>query len=289
MHCTTDESNKMKNNLQRKFIPGDKWMFFKVYLNPNESNRILLDSIRPFIASQLHKETIDSWFFIRYSDPEYHIRLRLHLSDSIHLGDVVDCLFLKLNKYVKSGVVSKVMLDTYVREIERYGSDNMETCEHFFCQDSTAILEILNKGKDFDIAWDWRLGFVYIHLILEKFLPDLSERLKLVERISDGYNREFGYDSHNLKLVNSMYRKHRPDVECLLQRNGSAIDDIVNPDIDICQDLMKSSNITDILPSLLHMSMNRLYPSNQRKYEMLTYNFLRTYYKGRISVMMKKK
>jgi len=33
-----------------------------------------------------------------------------------------------------------------------------------------------------------------------------------------------------------------------------------------------------LLPSFIHMSVNRLFPTSQRKYELLLYFFLETYY-----------
>ena len=221
----------MKSVLQRKFIPGDKWLYFKIYMSPNESDSVLVESIYPFAMSEICRGHVDCWFFIRYSDPDYHLRLRLRLTDNAHLGGVVNSMFHKLGHFVKSGVVSKVMLDTYIREVERYGIETMEKCEDFFCQDSFFVIRIIKNMLSDGMRIDWRVGLYHVDFILKSFMSDIRQRFEFV----------------------------------------------------------KSIDKMSVLPSLLHMSMNRLYPIRQRLYEMVIYNFLRAVYKACIAKLGKGK
>mgnify|MGYP002226919580 CR=1 FL=1 len=47
-----------------------------------------------------------------------------------------------------NGAVIRVLCDTYVREIERYGANTMEPVERLFGIDSGAILELLEKIEE---------------------------------------------------------------------------------------------------------------------------------------------
>ena len=279
----------MKSVLQRKFIPGDKWLYFKIYMSPNESDSVLVESIYPFAMSEICRGHVDCWFFIRYSDPDYHLRLRLRLTDNAHLGGVVNSMFHKLGHFVKSGVVSKVMLDTYIREVERYGIETMEKCEDFFCQDSFFVIRITKNMLSDGMRIDWRVGLYHVDFILKSFMSDIRQRFEFVERLSDNYNSEFGYNSGNLKQINTLYRKYRADIENLLINNSELSSFILTEEIDVKEDFVKSIDKMSVLPSLLHMSMNRLYPIRQRLYEMVIYNFLRAVYKACIAKLGKGK
>ena len=65
---------------QRTFIIGDNWLYYKIYTGAKTSELILTESIRPVVEELLKNNIIQKWFFIRYSDPHYHIRIRIYLN-----------------------------------------------------------------------------------------------------------------------------------------------------------------------------------------------------------------
>ena len=66
---------------ERYLIPGSEWLFFKIYTGPKSADTLLAGPLRILVTSLLERAHVDSFFFIRYTDPEYHIRLRFHLPD----------------------------------------------------------------------------------------------------------------------------------------------------------------------------------------------------------------
>lgn len=64
---------------ERYLIPGSEWLFFKIYTGPKSADTLLAGPLRILVTSLLERAHVDSFFFIRYTDPEYHIRLRFHL------------------------------------------------------------------------------------------------------------------------------------------------------------------------------------------------------------------
>ena len=45
------------------------------------ADTILKNELYGFIQEMIKNKSIDKWFFIRYSDPDFHVRLRIHLND----------------------------------------------------------------------------------------------------------------------------------------------------------------------------------------------------------------
>ena len=50
---------------------------------------VIRSLIAPLIEELRSQGIIDSWFFIRFEDPEHHLRLRLHLPNVSKVGEVI--------------------------------------------------------------------------------------------------------------------------------------------------------------------------------------------------------
>ena len=131
----------------RKFFIGSEWIYYKIYSGPKTIEGILI-SLYPKIRSFIEEGKVDFFFFIRYSDPEYHIRLRMHISSSESLQPILLEINKFLNNLVENHIISNVMIGTYNREIERYGEETIEATEYFFYKDSEYILSYLEKKDD---------------------------------------------------------------------------------------------------------------------------------------------
>ncbi|MBK8924711.1 MAG: lantibiotic dehydratase [Crocinitomicaceae bacterium] len=72
-------SNPLFNELKRTFIPGSEWIYYKIYCGEKTAERILLELVYPLsteICDTL--KLAEKWFFIRYADPDHHIRIRFY-------------------------------------------------------------------------------------------------------------------------------------------------------------------------------------------------------------------
>jgi hypothetical protein len=104
--------------IQRKFEPGSEWVYFKIYCGSTVSDKILVDVVKPVINSLFEKAVIKKAFFIRFTDPNYHIRFRLHLANRNNkelLAVVMESVYGSLHPFCENGLVWKVQLDTYER------------------------------------------------------------------------------------------------------------------------------------------------------------------------------
>lgn len=79
------KSNQITNKTQKTFTIGSEWMYYKIYCGVKTADDIMLKVIQPICKQLLQEQSIDKWFFIRYSDPDAHLRVRFHLTspDSI--------------------------------------------------------------------------------------------------------------------------------------------------------------------------------------------------------------
>lgn len=63
--------------IRRKFIPGSRWLYFKIYTGIKTADEVATRTLLPLLREWYEAKLIDDWFFIRYTDPDFHLRLRL--------------------------------------------------------------------------------------------------------------------------------------------------------------------------------------------------------------------
>ena len=105
----------------RILIPGSEWVYFKIYTGIKTADTILKNECIKFVSELIKNDIIDIWFFIRYSDPDFHIRLRLHLKETRNISIIFSHFFEIFFPVVNTGHVWNIQCDTYKREMERYG------------------------------------------------------------------------------------------------------------------------------------------------------------------------
>ena len=66
---------------QRAYIPGETWVYYKLYTGIKTSDILLMKVIYPVVRKLLYKGLIRSYFFIRYTDPDFHLLFRFLLRD----------------------------------------------------------------------------------------------------------------------------------------------------------------------------------------------------------------
>lgn len=251
---------------QRTFYPGDKWVYFKIYCPPTMTNYILTERIGSLVNRWYDEGIIEKWFYIRYSDTGYHIRLRVELICLNHISKVVIELRNQLSEELGNGTVSSIQLDTYQRELERYGASYMELCESFFFKDSCSVLEtIKEKTEDIDLICHSILWLLGLLISIEMTDNNITDYLLGME---DRYQREFRLSTFQIKVINDEYRKIRGNLI------GEALELYGKPRLKVNHiDWITAPDSSQyLLSSLVHMHVNRVFPKNQRLYEYIIYH-----------------
>jgi len=292
-------------NIKRNFIIGDEWLYYKIYTGVKTSDKILISSIKPLINQLINNNLIDSWFFIRYADPDFHLRIRFHCLNIDNLGKIIKYFLEYIDQFIESDVIWKVQVDTYKRELERYGEKNIFLSEQFFYCESLLLLETLSFFSGINGSQN-KFYFVIklIDLYIDCFMYDIQNKLDLFETLKESYNNEFNMNK-NLKIqIDQKYRLFYKDIESALSsckdktdsniltsielhkiRITPIIDEINNKRVKGILDV----NADHLLKSYIHMAFNRFFNSNQRFHELIIYNLLYRYYKSMIARMLTSK
>jgi thiopeptide-type bacteriocin biosynthesis protein len=121
--------------------PASPWVFVKLYACRNELHALTRDVV-PDVVSACGG-SIDRWFFVRYRDPDHHLRLRLHAADG--RGTVLaERVMHVLEPLLQSGRLARYSFDTYCPEPERFGGGAaLEPVEAIFHAGSARIVAAL--------------------------------------------------------------------------------------------------------------------------------------------------
>ena len=292
-HVTTLE-------VARSFVPGSEWLYYKIYGGVSQADRILEEAVAPLVQQLQQEQKINQWFFIRYADPDTHLRLRFHLSDVAHLEPVMQRMRAILASFGAAGVLANVQLSTYQRELERYGGGSITNAETLFHHDSEATLRFLSltEGDEReDLRWLW--GLRSIDELLNDFQLATSEKLTLLQRMKERFAREFQVDKPLKLQLDKKYRTHRAAINDMLTlqdpsdefyplvevlqtrsaRHASAVTTL----LEAHQTGELSLPLTDLLQSYIHMLVNRLIPSQARFHELVLYDFLYRQYRSEVA------
>ncbi|HEX3765390.1 MAG TPA: lantibiotic dehydratase [Kofleriaceae bacterium] len=284
--------------VRRSFPPGSEWLYAKLFTGQATADQILTELIAPIAAE------LPAWFFLRYGDPHWHVRFRVRGEPAHLLGELVPRLSAAAQAMLGDGRLWKFQLDTYEREIERYGGPvGIELAERLFCADSACAIDILGM-LDGDAGNDarWRLAVRGIDQLLDDLGLDLATRLTVMRRVRDGFAREHRVDSSIgfQRGLGDKYRKERTPLAILLDRAHDADSDL-GPGLEriaarsvanapIIAELRAAeqrgqltSPVLDLVPSYIHMHVNRLIRSAQRAHEVVLYDLVVRLYEAQVA------
>lgn len=292
-----------RSRLLHTFGLGSEWLYFKIYTDYRFADRFIADFLLPLLDQLVAEKTIEQWFFIRYKDPESHIRIRFHHSrDGQFWKTVTEQLNQVLKRAVAEGLAGKVMTDTYEREIGRYGAANISFCEQLFYHDSVAMVRLISLLHDQDKE-ELRilLALKNIDLLMDDFDYTLIQKYQLSATLSALFYEEHNRNSQSDRLKISLDQKYRKTriaidkimsaddtlylkeyADCFQKRSASN-----KPVIHQLVEKLTADDHIDFLPALIssfiHMTMNRMFFVNQRQHELVVYHYLGKYYESLIA------
>lgn len=280
--------SRYSHKVKRTFVPGDEWLFFKVYCGVKTGDELLVKKILPLAHRLMREKVIVRWFYIRYSDPDYHLRVRFLLSSTDETGCVITKTRECVSTYLKTNQVSKIVVDTYQREIERYGAKYIELSERIFHAGSECVATILKNIKD-SSELRWQVAFLIVDSLFTSLGLDIGQKKEFIERMNESFLREFNFNIHNSKSLNDAYRKKRKTVADMVSGLGkgdmdSSMRKCVNTYFKEITGIIGETPIDKLsISSYIHMEMNRLFACNNRLNEMVVYNYLLRHYKSEIA------
>lgn len=279
---------------QRSFFPGDEWLYLKLYGSGNTIETLLAGPIKKLVNTLMRRKLIKSFFFLRYADPDTHIRIRFRLINNSDFLDVITAVRELLSKYLNNKMITGLQIDTYVREIERYGGPLIVESESIFYHDSWCVLNLLQHLHTMQLDEKrWHIGLIGIDEYLNEFGYDLAAKIRLLTYLQKSFFTEFAASQVLHHGLNDKYREMKDSIFQLFKEKGPA-------ELDTCRKLFSQRNLgsraavrkirealqkaartpDDLLSSYLHMFIIRLFVSDNRRYELALYHLLLKYYQS---------
>jgi len=270
---------------------GSEWIYFKIYTGESLADKLLPEILT--ISKELYMtKIIDKWFFIRYFDPKFHVRLRFHLTDSKNLLYVIESMNKFLSKYLFNGFIENIQLDTYIRETERYGgTEGILLSENIFFADSVMMCELLSSLGENKEEQRWLFGLVSIDSLMNDFNLSIEMRLAFLDNLVKYFQGDFLKNKYLNKQFDAKFKNHLKEINSVLKDNKINLYEylvtirhrIHNPIISEIMNGVKKGTIhkqiLDLLSSYVHMSCNRLFRTEHRRHEFVLYNLLLRFYK----------
>lgn len=268
----------------RIFPIGSEWLYMKIYSSPFFADKIL-SPIGEYINALIEKKIIEKFFFIRYSDPDFHIRIRLKLFDKSAFSTIITDMHAILDMDIQNKTVD-IKLESYKRELERYTPELIDDIETLFFYNSLSILNLLKKieGNTLDDSQRWLFGLFYIDNLLSLFGMSIEEKLEFSKLNNESFSTEFNKNKLLNKQLDKKYRTKKELIDTIfineaykntIYYDSSALQQIIQN----INDKKESQDFHYILSSIIHMDCNRLFRDEQRKHEYVLYDFLYRYYK----------
>jgi thiopeptide-type bacteriocin biosynthesis protein len=280
--------------IRRTLPPGSEWLFVKLYTGSATADQVLREVIGPVVRQSIAVGTADRWFFIRYRDPEPHLRVRVHGIPEVLQAVVCPALLAAGARPFDDGRVWRVVVDTYEREVERYGGpDGILLAERLFHADSEAVLEIMELLDSGDAGLDerWRLALYGMDRLLADLEFATETRIAMVTDVRNSLAQELRCNREVDHQLGRRFRKERPSLVDILAADVSGSNPL-EPGLEVLR--QRSLHLQPIVAELkayeaagrltmsrrqiamsyLHMHVNRLLRSVQREQEFVLYDFL---------------
>ncbi|RAJ32270.1 thiopeptide-type bacteriocin biosynthesis protein [Pedobacter cryoconitis] len=290
-HYEHEEVTLIANN------DSSEWLYYKLYCGVRNADVILANAVKVLTAHCEKKEWIKEWFFIRYTDSDFHIRLRLKVTHVKWLPYITRVFHKELKPYRKMGFLWNVTTDTYQPEYIRYGATTLSCAEQFFYRDSIAFLGFLDhtSGDERELL-RWQFAILSIDTLLEAFEFKLERKLELIKGLKEIFAAEFKFSSDQKQQLSKLFRKYKKEIYTslsiqqphdkfyqlymVLRQRTAGIEPLI-------QELRGKERagelqvaMPDLLGSYIHMLINRIIPELQRLHEAVIYDFLYQYYKS---------
>jgi lantibiotic biosynthesis protein len=279
----------------RRFTPGSEWLYANLFGPAGAADRVLVDHVGPVARAVRESRIACDWFFIRYSDPAHHLRVRFHGDPSVLLTRVLPALNDALADALTDGLLYRVSLDTYEREVERYGGlDGVQLMEQIAAADSDAVVRILERRPT--AAERHRLAVASVAALYADSELPLEERHACCLNLRAGW---LPVGVHVGDVLGARERAERADVARALAVLETT--DPTEPWVDAIRERSRlvapllqrlralddegilERSRPDVMCSLAHMCVNRLLKRGGNLDEARVHHALARVYEGRIA------
>lgn len=239
-------------------IGGDV-VYLKLFTNSKNLDQLLADEVHPFLEDLQKKKIIKYAFFIKYSTPSPHVRLRLFLSTAKLWKEFIPKLQTWEKNVFESKMVWNLQIEPYQRDMDGHEQDNWKTFDYVSSKDSSRVLALLRKDKFSTKPSSEKLLYALelVHLYLSLVLETVDEKILLTEKLRASYS-SMGYPASDKIRENylSFWKAHRPQILGFLSPGHEPDPDLQTFFRDLKRKLSEGTSILRI-QRLIHLALNR--------------------------------
>ena len=279
----------------RAELPGDEWLFAKVYCGTATADRFLVDVLAPLLRDLRADGLVDDWFFVRYRDPDCHLRIRFRGERSTLWGDASRRFFDAAATMRPH--LHKLTIDGYDPEVERYGGAAAMAVAHaVFVADSDAALEIVTHCRG-DADTRWQAALLAIDALLDDFGFTLLEKRSFTASARERSAVRIGAGARTRHRLGELFRGKRRELERLWgappSELAAAIEALAQRSRTVRRALSRLHAIRDgeqltvpfseLVQSYVHMSVNRVLRAAPNEHELALHDMLFRLYDGAVA------
>ncbi len=270
----------------RVFYPGDAWNYVKLYCTPAQQEEIIAGPLCDIVQQLRERELIDRWFFLRYADPQPHLRLRIHAHAIERSQPALDVLLSWSHQLATRGLIQRFVLDTYEREVARYGGPAaIDVLEEIFSVDSDICMNIIAAQYTHRLTLEpLAIAVVSLDRFFAVWGYDRGQRLQWLQKRTEQYTfRKQFYPKrkHYCELLTSWEKDGDAELttqRTLLDELMASLEVQLPPLVTQIRHLAQTGKLwgteEDLLASLAHMQKVRLLDLDTHK-EQQMYAFWR--------------
>lgn len=253
-----------QTNEDRSKFPGSNWLYLKLYMTEEKINEFLIGHLYNFIEGFSQDGTLKEWFFIRYEDPESHLRLRIQCQSFEMISKILFAFEEQFRFWTHSGWIRDVSIAKYERETERYGGSlSIEAAETIFHRDTLATLFTIHAFLTKQLQCEEVvLHALSIVTFLRNFGLNVEEMLSILNMPLDSNIELKGFRQHKqalITLISGLQLDSNSEIpEIQVMHTTSQIRMECIRLFGKTADHMERERWTSIIGSLLHMHCNRL-------------------------------
>jgi thiopeptide-type bacteriocin biosynthesis protein len=259
------------HKIKPTLLPGSEWLYFKIYCSEQTANQLFKNSLNKLVKNM-------TWFFIRYHDPDFHLRIRIKINAEDQ-NDMSNKIYKIFNPLIEKRVVWKIQYDTYQREIDRYSEKFMLFSEELFSIQSIYFIEKDPYFFSNNHEEKFYQGIKLVDDLIKIFINSPEQQLIFLKQNFESFKTEFLSDKFLVYQLNEHYKKNFNQWNLIFfdnKKNNTFVKQIFQT--IKCNQVNVSEISHQILSSHVHMLINRYFTNNQRKYEYIIYHHLFKYH-----------
>jgi len=275
--------NYLEQNILTSFYTPDRvlyigdggWLYFKIYINQIQAIPLLTRYLEPFLEDLYKQKIIKRFFFIKYGDPEYHIRLRLQIIEN-NLMSIALQKFREWFNLLQSNCIShEYVIAQYEREIERYGGSNLiDYAEKYFCHDSQLVIALLQEtGKDIDEIEKEKIGIWVMHNLVDCFYEGVQATNDFLVKYTNNIKYKDLFRKNKKEYLSAIEDSYIERFSAKTQKIAAERTVVVRQYVQLIKQEERqeqlANSVDNILLTLIHMFCNRYNGNREWEHKVL--------------------